>query len=779
MKAERNSRTITRTIPLLMAACLIAIPSQAKYGGGSGTADDPYQIWTAEQMNAIGADPNDWDKHFKLMADIDLSAYDGQDGRPAFNLIAVYARTTVSFSGAFDGDGHSITNFTVSSSSQAGCVGLFRYISGRSAEIKDLRLFRPTLDARRTGTVGALAGYFEGGTITGCHVEDGAITGDDAVGALVGHLEDGIIRDCHVEDSAITGGDCVGGLVGDLRRGNVTECHVKDATIIGGHYFGGDRIGGLAGYLQEGTITDCHIENGTIMGGDYVGGLVGDCNATTTVECHATGVVIGNDHVGGLCGTGWYAVRCFATATVLGHDYVGGLLGNGSATNCYATGTVMGNNYVGGLAGYGRGNILSPDWPGLRVAIRNSYAACVVVGDAIAVDYPASMGDLVGSPPAGLPSFPVDTHAFVGGLVGLINDDSDVVCSFWDIGVSGQLISAGGQGRTTAQMQTAGTFLTWNADSNAGVWTIDEGRDYPRLAWEGRPGTTIGSGPPVRTGTRDNPYLIYTAEELWLLTKSPAEWDKCFKLMADLDLAEYAGTGLSSIGTGTQSFTGVFDGNGHTISGYVNTAAAGGHAGLFGYVYGLGTPEPEPANVVVIKDLGLIDPVIDGRTTNDTGALVSFFGKGVISGCYVERGLVVGDEAGGLVGYNGSTVRNCHASTRVISVTAGGLVARNRGDVINCYSTGVVLSADYTGGLAGSDEFGWGNVIASFWDIESSGQTTSVGGEGKTTAEMQMAKTFLDAGWDFAGETVNGTEDIWWIDEGKDYPRLWWEVAAE
>jgi hypothetical protein len=46
---------------------------------------------------------------------------------------------------------------------------------------------------------------------------------------------------------------------------------------------------------------------------------------------------------------------------------------------------------------------------------------------------------------------------------------------------------------------------------------------------------------------------------------------------------------------------------------------------------------------------------------------------------------------------------------------------------------------------------------------------------GKTTAEMQTASTFLEAGWDFVGETENGTDDIWWILEGKDYPRLWWE----
>lgn len=44
---------------------------------------------------------------------------------------------------------------------------------------------------------------------------------------------------------------------------------------------------------------------------------------------------------------------------------------------------------------------------------------------------------------------------------------------------------------------------------------------------------------------------------------------------------------------------------------------------------------------------------------------------------------------------------------------------------------------------------------------------------------LQSASTFLDAGWDFGGETANGNEDIWWINEGKDYPRLWWELIPE
>jgi hypothetical protein len=67
-------------------------------------------------------------------------------------------------------------------------------------------------------------------------------------------------------------------------------------------------------------------------------------------------------------------------------------------------------------------------------------------------------------------------------------------------------------------------------------------------------------------------------------------------------------------------------------------------------------------------------------------------------------------------------------------------------------------------------------ATACFWDTQTGGQAKSAGGTGKTTAAMQTAKTYLDAGWDFVGETKNGTADIWWILEGKDYPRLWWEL---
>jgi hypothetical protein len=113
-------------------------------------------------------------------------------------------------------------------------------------------------------------------------------------------------------------------------------------------------------------------------------------------------------------------------------------------------------------------------------------------------------------------------------------------------------------------------------------------------------------------------------------------------------------------------------------------------------------------------------------------------------------------------------------------------VGYNQGTIRRSYSTGAVVastrvtefgSALYGGGLVGVVYSGITEHC--FWDTDTSGQATSAGGTGKTAAEMQTVSTFLDAGWDFVGEMANGTEDIWWINEGKDYPRLWWELPVD
>ena len=175
----------------------------------------------------------------------------------------------------------------------------------------------------------------------------------------------------------------------------------------------------------------------------------------------------------------------------------------------------------------------------------------------------------------------------------------------------------------------------------------------------------------------------------------------------------------------------------------------------------------------------MIDPNINaGSVWSWRVASLVAINSGTIFNCYVKGGTISGNEdVGGLVGNNFSngTIMNCYSSTDVSgNKDAGGLVGENSsGKITYCYSTAGVSGRYNLGGLVGYNS---GDIISSFWDIEASGQTTSSEGTGKTTVEMQTASTFLDADWDFVDETANGTDDIWWILEGQDYPRLAWET---
>ena len=134
----------------LMCVLFLSWPAHAKYGGGTGEPNDPYLIYTAEQMNTIGADLDDWDKHFKLMADIDLSGYTGTD----FNIIGIGNRNA--FTGVFDGNGHAISNFTYTSE-YATYIGLFGYVVG--GQIKNVGLIDSNVEVERGDFHGCLVGY--------------------------------------------------------------------------------------------------------------------------------------------------------------------------------------------------------------------------------------------------------------------------------------------------------------------------------------------------------------------------------------------------------------------------------------------------------------------------------------------------------------------------------------------------------------------------------------------------------------------------------------------
>jgi hypothetical protein len=93
------------------------------------------------------------------------------------------------------------------------------------------------------------------------------------------------------------------------------------------------------------------------------------------------------------------------------------------------------------------------------------------------------------------------------------------------------------------------------------------------------------------------------------------------------------------------------------------------------------------------------------------------------------------------------------------------LVGWNADTITNSYSTGTVIISGglYVGGLVGYNDAGSGaTVTSSYWDINTSGQSTSAGGTGEITSDMKEQITF--SSWDFI--------NTWNINEGVSYPFL-------
>ncbi|GAJ01830.1 unnamed protein product, partial [marine sediment metagenome] len=179
---------------VLLAISFSALAALGQYGGGSGTAEDPYLIYRPGEMNTIGAMLLDYDKHFRLMADIDLSGYTGA----SFFIIGSSARP---FTGVFDGNGHTISNFTYTSTG-TDYIGVFGHVDGPDAEIKDLGLINPSVDAGNGGRAGSLVGRIEEGSITSCYVEGGSVSGDSKVGGLVAD-NGGAITNCSSQGDSV------------------------------------------------------------------------------------------------------------------------------------------------------------------------------------------------------------------------------------------------------------------------------------------------------------------------------------------------------------------------------------------------------------------------------------------------------------------------------------------------------------------------------------------------------------------------------------------------
>jgi len=234
-------------------AVLLIIFSAGVYAGtysdGTGEPNDPYLIATAEDMNEIGADSNDWDKHFLMVDDINLADYNGTE----FNIIGNLSK---SFTGVFDGNNHKIYNFSYQGAGSR--IGIFGYVSSNHALIKDVTLIDPNI--KTSGSrVGSLVGDLNRGTVSDCGVDGCRVQGTDNVGGLVGFsFYDGEISNCYAAGYVLGSNFYAGGLLG-TNDGMVSNCYAK--TLVSGQ----TDTANLVGHNCHGIVSNCYA-TGSVSG---------------------------------------------------------------------------------------------------------------------------------------------------------------------------------------------------------------------------------------------------------------------------------------------------------------------------------------------------------------------------------------------------------------------------------------------------------------------------------------------------------------------------------
>ena len=356
-----------RLLQLLCCVCAMLITSQnvnaqnvSEFfgaGEGDGTAADPYQITTGDQLNAMRNGGEN--KCYILMEDIDMGAWLA-DNSPTegWQPIDVFRQT-------FDGNNKKLTGFWINHSGGGGLFWQLNTENDVPAIVKDLTIvLDETKGITGGGETGAIVGKVSGSEdnafppvqLINCHVI-GSVTGGGAVGGLVGRAQ-GVLEiiDCSFQGK-VSGNEIVGGIIGQKYEGRsffkMTGSYTIDSEITGAW----GKAGGLAGRIgPNSTFEGCYASGGSVTGTNAIGGLIGDWG-------HDSGS--GNlKHVSSM-------KNCFTTNSVIGASVVGGLVGeirigggdtpNDDATErpfafditqSYSAGSVISDNDIaGGLVG--------------------------------------------------------------------------------------------------------------------------------------------------------------------------------------------------------------------------------------------------------------------------------------------------------------------------------------------------------------------------------------------------------------------------------------------
>ncbi len=488
-------------------------------------------------------------------------------------------------------------------------------------------------------------------------------------------------------------------------------------SITGLKISGNEDARGLFGYTYSGAIRNVVIRNPEIEGKDQVGALVGyQAYSNQGIKNCAVigGKIQGRSHVGGLVGYMEESPiqNCYSTCEVVAMDfYAGGIVGDhrvvASIRNCYATGNISGT-YSGGIVG-----------------VAQDVKRCVALGQTVTGKSSNRVTDSVRIS---------DVYAW-GGMK-----------------VNGNTVTYGAANNENGAdlVYNGGALSTQFSEifANDDAWTYTENGLPILKVVKGEQSSELPSWMLSDAST----IYITTAQQLKQLADEVNAGDsksgKTVLLMNDIDLSVYPN--WSPIGTlnlnwsdVSRPFSGVFDGQNHTISNLTCTSATNGYAGLFGNFDG------------TVQNLILRDAQITSES--NAGAVVSNNYGGRVLNCAMIGGSVKGKSiAGGVVCYNRGTVENCYATGDVTSLSGswicyvGGVVGYNyrTGTVQSCYAAGRVESEKHAGGAVGGNYGTVQNCVALGQSVSAQGHAHRVVGEngGET----------LSGNYAWSGVQVNG-----------------------
>lgn len=276
--------------------------------------------------------------------------------------------------------------------------------------------------------------------------------------------------------------------------------------------------------------------------------------------------------------------------------------------------------------------------------------------------------------------------------------------------------------------------------------------------------------PTVGAGTFASPYEVSSVSHLLWIAANTAEWNKYYKQTAHISLTSLP----NAIGNATVPFSGSYDGNGKTITGYAISKALN-NMGLFGKTSG-----------ATIKKLGLVNLNVSGES--NVGGLVGYALGGTISECFVTGNVAGKGSLGGFIGVSeGCVITNCYSRVAVYkaySADANDYIgcfigySMSSTQISKCYSTGgltyAVLPLPTNRGFVGNP-YSFQSFSSLHFDKVTSGQLTDAWATPRITADMKKKESFTN--FDFQHESVNGVAEIWGLNPTANdgYPFLSWQ----